>query len=188
MTDEATSESEQRSWHGLQKKAVRLVIERKTSDAISLVTDFLTDARDPGVRRSALSFRGDLNRDAGKKDAAKEDYMAALASGGTTRYERYSIEVAIAGIAQSLGDMEEATEWYRRALLTAEQEPDQTGATALRGLASMNRQLNPGDEDLCARVARKAWTAAGLAGEPDLAALAETAEKIIRAPSGGGVQ
>lgn len=184
MTSATGSEAEWKSWHEVQKQAVRLAMTGNFLEAISLLNDFALRVHDRAVRASALSFRGDLHRDAGKPEAAKADYAAVLSLGTANSYERYTLEVAIAAVTQSLGQAEEAAEWYRSALTTALNETDQTGATAIRGLTSMNRQLDPKAEDLCKRVARKGWAAAGLPGEPDLSRLSETAEKIIRAPAG----
>jgi tetratricopeptide (TPR) repeat protein len=168
-------------WHDLQKQVVKLMITGKTHETTMLIDAFVTGSSVPSIRAAALGFRADLKAKAGELPGALTDYEAAVSMTSAPGYARYSLEVAIGGVHQRLGESPRSLEWYRRALETALFETDRTGATALLGMAALDEDLEAADQTLCERVARKAWAGAGLAGEPDLTSLADVANAIINA-------
>jgi Flp pilus assembly protein TadD len=170
-------------WIELHMRAVKLAMTGQIDSAIALINTVIAAELAVDTRAEILGFRADLHARAGRSREAITDYNSVLSLLVAPSYGRYSVEVALGSVNERAGEHAQATAWYRRALETALHEPDQTGATAVRGLAVLYSPLEPADRVLCERVARKAWKAAGLSGEPNLARLVEVADAIIESGS-----
>ena len=182
----AASESEWLHWIEIQKSATQIWLQGRGSAAILELDRFLASDPPYDLRRDAIAFRGCIHEDEKNMTAAKADFLSALAIAEEHDLERYSIEVSLAGLCGSSGDLKEAEEWYLKALRTAASDPKTSGAGTLLHLLRLRGELGLTEEErrLVKIVVHQAWSLLRVEGEPDLSDLEGTARKLIIAQRG----
>lgn len=171
------------SWFETQKKATEVWAEGDLAGAISLVNRYLEGIVLPDIRRRAIAFRGDLHEEQGSREAAKADFQLAYSLSETPDYERYTLEIALGGLSESLGDLKTADAWYIRALETASADPTTSAASGLIRLLKLRRDqgLNEEERRLVEKVLRQSWHLLRVEGEPDFDDLEVTTKKLVAA-------
>jgi tetratricopeptide (TPR) repeat protein len=178
-----------RPWNDILRQVVRRMQERDLSGAVAVIDRCLESQPISPIKARALAFRGDIKLQLGEIADAKTDYEAAFSIEPSDRYHRYTVAVALGSLSEQQGSHEDAAAWYMRALAEAEVDESEMGGLAIQKLAVLRKgNLNATEKEACARVAAKAWKAAGLPGSPNIEDLLASAEAIIAAgttpPSG----
>lgn len=152
----------------LQKHVVTLMSIGDYHGALSQLDDYLAIERLPEVRSDAVAFRANVRKEMGDSEAAKMDYLEAR-SLVPPSYTRYVDELCLGQICRDQGNIDEAANWYRKALDTCLRAKDVSGGTALQKFLEIYRvgSLTAGDRELCLKVVDLSWQVLGLPARPD---------------------
>ena len=172
-------------WIAIQSRALRLMVKRELSQAMTEVDEFLKSQPSPDLASEALAFRADIREQQGQVDQVLSDLLEARSLTPSASYRRYTIELSLAATYEKAGRSEEAVGWYLAALDSSAQDPTTSGASALAALLTLRdfRDLDQPHRDVCRQVARQAWNLFRLPGEPDLEDLKKTAQVLSEASS-----
>lgn len=186
MTEATSTGSEWLNWIEVQKRATRLWMQQKATEAIAELNRFLSTDPPPDLKRDAIAFRGSIYQEQGAWGEAKSDALAALAISEEHQFARYSIELTLAAICERLGDAQGAEDWCLAGLRTAAEDPRESGAGVLQRLLRLRGEkgLSNKERDLVRQVVYQAWHLLRIEGEPDLNQLPATAKKLLRAQRG----
>ena len=135
-------------------------------------------------RGRALMYRGSMHEDAHDWLNARGDFIQAAGLLPPGSYARYTAELSVGHVCELNGERQEAFAWHRAALLTCSLaiEPF-SGASAARGLMSLEPEIQPADRQLLRDVLAKSWRILQLPGEPDLDNLPGTTNLLRSAGS-----
>lgn len=135
-----TTDADWLGWIETQKQATEVWTAGDLESAISLINRYLEGVVSPDLRRRATAFRGDLHEECGNLEAAKADFQLAHGLSEKPDYERYTLEIALGGISESLGDPKTADSWYVRALETVAADPTTSAGSGLLRLLLIRPQ------------------------------------------------
>lgn len=169
--------------YGTMRRCLALTAQRDYDAALALMDEILSHELEHDLEAEALGFRASLKEDLGDYQHARDDLLAALSVSEEGSYMRYTFELSLGGISEGLGRTDEATSWYRKALLTCINTEGISGGTVLKKILKLNGEDRLSDEDrtLCEQVAMKSWKLLKLPAEPNLSNLGEAAESLIAA-------
>lgn len=168
-------------WQVAFLRIVKLVRSGRPGEALRELDAFLRDPDDPGSRVEALMYRASLKKDLGELSAAKEDLLEAHEAPQLLPLRRQAIELALADIAEQIGDLRDAHEWYSRALAACLSGGDfASGVLLHRFLKFRGADLTSAERTLCLSVCQRSWELYSLPGSPDEGDLDQAAETIYR--------
>jgi hypothetical protein len=173
------------TWDEIERRVARLLILRHSAQAEGLLTQFLDTGAEGSPRRRALAYRAMAREHQGNLAAGRADLFASLDLCERATYERYVTQIGLGANYEAENDPGNATEWYRRALVTTVEADDVTAGTALRGiLRSAGDDLDPSLSELCRAACRRSWEVLRLAGLPpdDLHACTDAILRAARRP------
>lgn len=185
MTPEP-SEKQWAAWFDLQKIATHVWLEGDLPRAIAMLDEFVGTHPPKPVERQAIGFRGSLYEEAGDLEAAKADFLTAVALSEEADFERYTLEESLAAASERLGDDAEAERWCLSALRTAAEDPKTSGAGSLLRLVRLRDEqpLTSEERHMVKKVVYQGWSLLRVEGKPDLEDLTATAKKLLRAQRG----
>lgn len=175
-------------------EAITCTMKRDYDGAISIISNILETETYDDLRCDAYGYRAGLLEKLGKLDGALEDWLTSysLIEPNPFRdlvYRKYVTELRIGGVYEKQSKMQEALEWYRKALKTIIEGEGTSGSSALKSFIEMigEDKLTEEDRNLCNEVVIKSWelmqTLGRIEGEPDMRNLLGTVEEISKAES-----
>lgn len=167
MNKRYSTDAERLDWIGVQRKAVEILIDGNFNAAIRLVNRYLEGAVPRDLQRQAIAFRGDLREEQGDREAARTDFNHAHGLSEKPDYERYTLEIALGGISEALGDLRAADHWYVRALETASSDPTTSVGLGLLRLLELRRGrgIDEDERRTAEKALRQAWRLLQIEGE-----------------------
>jgi tetratricopeptide (TPR) repeat protein len=187
MTKNTANDEEWLRWIAVQKAVCRIWLEQGNgAAAIAELDRFVASNPPQDLRREAVAFRGSIHEDQDDRDAARADFLSALAIADAYGFERYSIEISLAGISRRTGDLAQLEMWYLRALRSAANDPTISGAGTLLKLLRFRGEKGLTEEELLLvkKVVYQAWSLLRVEGEPDLSDLEGAAMRLMKAGKG----
>ena len=108
-------------------------------------------------------------------------YFLTQGNGPCPDYERYTLEIALGGISEALGDLKTADYWYVKALETASSDPTTSVGLGLLRLLELRRGRGFDEEErrLAEKALRQSWRLLQIEGEPNLDDLEATTRKLL---------
>jgi tetratricopeptide (TPR) repeat protein len=175
----------------MSRKVIEAFKSAKRGDyscSISILDEILANEIYPDLRRDAFGYRALFFEDIGRFDEAKADLLSSCSlippdPIGAATFARSVTEQGIGRICEKQSKIQEAKEWYMKALMTIKKGDACDGGSALKSLLTLVGEGNLSDEAraLCNAVAIKSWKLLRIPGEPDLNNLAEATQRIIEA-------
>src|SRR5689334_10555756 len=171
------------SWIEVQTKATETWAEGDLAGAIRLIDSYLEGKVLPDLQRRAVAFRGDLHEENGEQGAAMADFRLAHELSEKPDYERYTLELSLGGLSETLGDLNAADYWYVKALETASADATISAGSGLLRLLKLRRgrSLDEKEHRLVEKVLQQSWNLLQVEGKPDFANLEMTAKKLVAA-------
>jgi tetratricopeptide (TPR) repeat protein len=170
-------------WARVEREIVTAWSAGNTADALKVIEDVLTRGSDE-FRGRALMYRGSIQEDEANWSSAEADFIQAVGLLSPGSYARYTAELSAAHACKRTGETDEASRWYREALLTCMQPVEPfSGAVAAKGLLEVTSLLPAADLDLVLAVIEKSWRVLSLPNEPDTQDLAGAIETLIQRAS-----
>ena len=180
MADEATRE-ELDELAAIQRKSFEASeVGRNLPAALTLIDEFFARCPSLRLRTELLAHRALLLEFAGRLDEARVSLLDAhaLEDSGS---RRFGIELGLMQIAEKAGDDEERLHWCRAAFKTVAADPATNGVPIARTLLAMSGgvdALSPDERTDLERIIRNGWRVLELPGEPDLANVLATLDRL----------
>ena len=154
-------------WDAAERRIVKFWTSGDVKNAIEEIeTVLLADSGE--FKGRALIYRGSINEDGDRLDAARDDFAHAVTLLSHGSYIRYTAELSVARIYRLLGDRPASAEWYRAALRSCEDSRELfSGSTAVEGLLSVRTALSDAERDLAEKVITTSWKVLGIPGLPN---------------------
>jgi tetratricopeptide (TPR) repeat protein len=187
MSKAQANDDEWHNWIEVQKAAVQAWTSGEgVAAALSIFTGFLATGPPLDLQREAYSLRATLQQERGDLQAAKSDLLAALDRATAPDFVRCELEDSLGFVCFKAGELHEAEAWYLTALRTAAQDPRVAGGGLLLRLLRLRGEkgLSEDEQRAVRKVVYQSWHLLRLEGEPDLAELAATARKLVKAQRG----
>ncbi len=170
-------------WDQAERRIVGAWTTGAVPQALEQIESVLAQG-DNEQRGRALMYRGSIHEEAANWQAAKNDFIQAVALLSPGSYPRYAAELSVGHACEKAGETQEAVKWYRAALLTcARAEELFSGAAATKALLALAPELSSADRELARTVTAKSWHVLNLPNEPNLDDLAGTTEILIQRAS-----
>jgi tetratricopeptide (TPR) repeat protein len=178
-----STDGEWLEWIFVQRKVLRLEAAGRLEEAIEHLDSFLGSQPKFDLAGDALALHSSLREKQGEIELAKMDLQSAHSLFPEANYPRYAIELSLGALCVKQDHIEEAIEWYFRALETASKDLGTSGGAALGSLVELRdfASMNSDQQALCLQVARQAWDLFGLPGEPDMADMKTLAITLVEA-------
>lgn len=170
-------------WDQAERRIVRAWTSGEVPQALAEIESVLERGTDE-QRGRALMYRGSIEEESASWQAAKDDFIQAVALLNPGSYARYTAELSVGHASEKAGHAEEAAKWYRAALNTCAQANELfSGATATKALLALAPELSPSDRELARVVTAKSWQVLNLPNQPNLDDLAATTEILMQRAS-----
>jgi tetratricopeptide (TPR) repeat protein len=168
--------------------AITCTMRKDYNGAISIISGILDHETYADLRCDAYGYRATFYEKLGKFDKAIQDWLSSYSLVTTSAimdiaFKKYVTELRIGGVFEKQSKMQEAMDWYRKALTTVCEGEGTSGGAAIKSFLTIvgDGTLTDEDRTLCNDVVAKSWKLLHIEGEPDLSNPLMAAEKLIQA-------